>query len=138
MAITAGAIAIPALVVAPNGHAASSYYCSPRLTSFVDTLAEIDGTLDVGLNFRTYKTLLTNANVAYARVPWRRTSGGCLSNVGVPAERALNYYAKAHNVWAGCINRLGNCTTGYVDAQIQRHWRNASANVERAINNLDN
>lgn len=133
--IIAAAVAASAPVAQP----AANYYCPQRLVTFVDRLTDIDGSLSVGINFREYRRLLTRANVAYSRIPFKQLDRGCLSYVGVPAERALRDYTKAHNTWSKCIDELLDCSEGgYYDNIIQRHWRNASRNVSRAVNNLDN
>jgi hypothetical protein len=88
-------------------------YCLYQLGNLVDTLTQIEGEMQVGVSFNDYRSLIGQAQVAYARVPWRRVSLSCLNEVGVPAERALNYYLRAFNSWAQCIRNLTlDCSSG--------------------------
>ena len=134
---SAGAVRGPALVA---GHSTSAnratgqtaHVCPYQVSVFVDSLTEIRGRLNgLGLSRNQLGEFLNEASVAYDRVPWSRVRGGCLSEVGVPGERAYNNYAKSYNAWGACIRKLTfKCPDGTVNA----YWRMADANVERAIN----
>lgn len=138
-ALTATAVvAVYALWAAASSPASPNFYCPPQIVKLVDAVVEIQVAVVVGLSFKEYKALLKKATVAAIRVPRSQTGGRCGAYVAVPALRALTNYAKAYKVWARCIAELGSCTTGSVNALIQRHWANASVNVRRAVNNLDN
>jgi hypothetical protein len=117
----------------------SEYVCSLRLVALVDALSEIDGSLDVGLNYSEFTALVRRTSVAYARVRWNVVTGGCLGVVAVSAERAFNKYLNARKIWGNCLASAAlNCTSGSVGAQLQRHWSSAHTNLRRAVNNLDN
>ena len=109
--------------------------CSPQLRRLVNSLSEIDSRLSIGMNYAAYRAVVTRARVAYGLVPWKRTSGLCLSGVGVPAERALNAYARALGGWSQCIQRL-TCDNQVSISFRQRQWALATPNVDRALNNL--
>ena len=110
--------------------------CSVRVIALVDALSEIDGSLDVGVNIGEYRSAVTRASVAYAKVAWKKESASCVSRVGIFAERALNKYRAAYSVWSTCIDNLqqSDCTAGSVGEQVQRAWANAHANLQRAAN----
>jgi hypothetical protein len=128
--------AMCATTVAEARETRSHAVCSARVNALVDTLTELEGRVAVGLNFRQYKEQVSRVRVAYARVNWRRTETACVLYVGAPAIRAMNAYLRGYNSWAICIQRL-TCNSPASDATIQRAWRNAAANVDRAVNNLD-
>jgi len=123
--------AVFASISTPQAHAASAgtnLYCSYQLRGLVNALTEIDGRLNSGINLPTYSAYLGNAEAAYSKVPWGRTYGSCLTYVGLPAQRALNYYGYASNIWM--------CWSNQCYQARQRDWANASANVARAVNAL--
>lgn len=129
---------------ASSAHAtASAYYCNVHLSHFVDVLANIDGQLDVGMSYREYRAAYRQAIVAYKRIPWTQVSGGCLSGVGVPAERALNEYRVALNLWANCLSREfrdSSCDPNSADInrRLNVQWHMAHRNLSTAENNLAN
>ena len=145
-AIVCGAAAALLLAAAPS-HASRTtraVFCPSAERVWVRDLAVVEGHVQVGISYDEYGPLLTKAQVDYnlSSSSTRRDSLPCLNLVAVPAERALNYYKKAYAVWNACIVRAGNgvsvnCTAGYTDALIQRDWSNASANLDRALRNLE-
>ncbi len=138
LAAAIGALAV--VVAAAAGAAAASplrasVVCPPSVHRFVASLAEIDGQLDVGINFREYESLRRRAHAAYARVPVKRLPHSCLVRVAVPAEKALNAYTVASNIWRRCIGNL-NCNRA-ADARLRFRWQQAGNYLETAVNNLD-
>lgn len=141
LAAVTGLMALSAPVDAP---AATSYACPPRLVTFVHRLVDIDSKIPepygaIQVNFVGYRALYLKAKLASTRMP--KLTRGCSLSVYARANRALNYYGKAYDVWAYCITpaNLGTCTTaGPEDEQQHADWRNAHANVQRAVRNLDN
>jgi hypothetical protein len=138
MFVAVGVIAAGVLAHEPPSHAAAvSYACPAAVGRFVDALANVDGQLDVGINFATYRTAYTRAHVAYSRIPVQQESYGCLQYVGVPAENALNAYAVAYNIWSKCIATYGcNINSPGVNRRLQFRWAFAHRNLQTALNNL--
>ena len=131
--ITAGALASPA----PTHAAGTAWACPPTVSRFVDALANIDGQLNVGINFATYRAAYTRAQVAYARMPVRQLPYGCLNYVAVPAEKALNAYTVAYNIWSKCIATYGcDIHAAGVNRRLQFRWSLAHRSLQTAENNL--
>jgi hypothetical protein len=61
-------VSVAATGLAEKASARPLVTCPTTMHHFVDVLTEIDGRLDVGLSFRQYERLLSNAHVAYARL----------------------------------------------------------------------
>ncbi len=102
-------------------------YCPPQLVALVNSLSEIDGQMTIGLSFAQYKQYVATTHVAYARVAWNSVPYGCLTSVGVPAERAMNAYTAAYSSWAQCIQKIygglvADCTSGPGYSFRQRQW----------------
>jgi hypothetical protein len=115
----------------------SAWVCPSPVSRFVDSLANIDGQLNVGINFAHYRTAYTRAEVAYSRIPVKQLPYGCLSYVAVPAEKALNAYTVAYNIWSNCISTPGcNLRSTGVNRRLQFRWSVAHRNLKAAENNL--
>ena len=62
---------------------------------------------------------------AYESVPVDELELPCLAGVGTPAEKALNQYIEAANVWRECRADV-SCGTYTIEPRLQRKWRVAS------------
>ena len=67
-------------------------------------LTQLDSRLSVGLPFAEYSDAVGSAKVAYDKLLRDAKSHGglseaCINKVGIPLEKALNAYMKAHRVW---------------------------------------
>jgi hypothetical protein len=113
------------------------------LYGWVRALGVLEAHVQIGLTYADYGRYLTNAQVAFnlAKGGLTRESLDCLQRVMLPAARGQGEYLQGYKSWGGCLNKLsvgkvGDCTTGYYASIVQRHWSNASANVDRALRNL--
>jgi hypothetical protein len=107
------------------------------MSPLVDALSNIEGRLDVGLNYGEYKQAYTRAKVAYNREPVSQQSYACTHYVGVPAEKALNEYRVALNIWGACFSKPGcSVNSPGVDRRLQFRWKRASQYLRSAVNSL--
>lgn len=138
LAILTGVFSLLLSASTPRAHAGTQrvdVVCSRDVALFVDALVEIDLHLEIGVNYRKYQSLLLTANRAYRRMNVKAQSLACVSQVSVPAERALNAYFRALKAWRVCIERL-TCDSPASEEKRQREWRIAHANIARAERNL--
>jgi hypothetical protein len=118
--------------------------CPSSYRAFVRSLTVIEGHLQVGVNYTAYQRYLGNARIAYNQLPTSNVAHSCISLVGVPGEVAMNDYVKAGNSWAACNARIisGLAPNGcagpgtYGNGTRQVYWSDATANIQRAVNNL--
>lgn len=118
----------PAPVLRP-----SAQRCPKDLVALVNSLNDLDARLTVGLTYNTYAARLTLVSIAYNNVDVNKQSASCTRYAGVTAERAFNYHLKAKAAWNACIEAQ---TCDRADPILQRHWKNAHDNLERAKRNL--
>jgi hypothetical protein len=110
--------------------------CADQLGDLVAALEELDGRLDVGLNFQAYSERAGDASVAYQRIDIEDLGPNCLERVGAPAEDALNSYISANNTWNDCIQDV-DCDNDSITPDLQAEWANASESIEEAREALD-
>jgi hypothetical protein len=116
--------------------AALQAQCEAALGEFVDALSELDSRLAVGMQFSEYIQAVGDVRVVYDRVVFSELDIECVTDVGVPAERALNLYVQASNLWNNCI---GNFTCDFnqdLEPRLQDKWAAASAKVDEAQTGL--
>ena len=110
--------------------------CPETVTSFVDSLRDLDSRLGVGLNFAAYSEKVGDAKVVYDRINVSAISAGCLQQVAVPAESALNEYIDAYNTWNDCITNI-DCANDSITPGLQSHWADAADLIAKAVGALD-
>lgn len=110
--------------------------CSDQLGDLIAALEELDGRLDVGLNFQTYSEKVGDASVAYRRVDFEDLGANCSERVGLPAEEALNAYIRANNTWNDCIQDV-DCDTDSITADLQEEWGDATVKIDDALEALE-
>lgn len=111
--------------------------CQEQMEPLVDELAELNSRLGVGLSYDEYTNKVGDVRVAYDNIDYDELGDAatCLSEVGVPAEKALNQYVKAASAWGDCFDDI-DCSNDTVDPTLQRHWSKATPLVERAKDGL--
>ena len=111
--------------------------CLELVGPLLDELGELDSRLDIGLNYSEYGDLVADANVQYDRIDFDQLGDniGCLSDVGVPLEDALNFYTSAYRVWDDCIESP-TCTNDSITRNLQRKWARAEGKVTAARDGL--
>jgi hypothetical protein len=109
--------------------------CKSQVGGFLQSLQELDSRLAVGLPYAEYSSQVGDVRVAYDRLPFRQLDPECLSQVGLPAEDAMNSYVKADSTWNDCIVRFG-CDTDSIDPELQARWTTASSKINEAQSGL--
>jgi hypothetical protein len=112
--------------------AAKARTCLSTFRQLTRELGDLNSRLDVGLNYDEYTTKVGDVKVAYDQTPFKQLDDiACLQQVGLPAESALNQYAKAAGIWDRCFDDP-NCSNDQIKGQLQSHWSTASRQVRRA------
>jgi hypothetical protein len=101
------------------------------VVKFVDVLADLNSRLGVGLNFQSYSDRVGDARVAYDRIEADELDYDCINRVGVPAEKALQLYLDAYNIWNDCVSGY-NCSNDSITPKLQRKWAAATAKLDKA------
>ena len=113
--------------------------CKEEMGPLVDALGELDSRLNVGLNYDEYTDQVGDLRVEYDRVDFGGSDPkqlDCLTTVGLPAEEAMNEYAKAAGTWDECFDDI-NCDNDSIQPELQRRWSSASRKANRAQRGLD-
>jgi hypothetical protein len=110
--------------------------CEEQTGDFLDALGELDSRLGVGLQFDDYLNQVGDVRVAYDQVPFDDMAAACIQEVGLPAERALNLYVQAGNIWNNCIGNF-DCSLDDIEPQLQRKWAVASRKLADAEQGLE-
>ena len=111
-----------------SANAASLCY-DARLATLVDSLSDLEAEVEAGISLTSHNALYVSALRAYKKVRWNSVSDVCFNKVGVPAEKALNAYAKAGNAWKTCLRDYDftvDCTEPPYDNAVQAKWTVAS------------
>jgi hypothetical protein len=109
--------------------------CKAQVGEFLTSLETLDNRVSVGFQYAPYSQRVKQVRDAYGRVPYKDLAFDCLTKVGVPAEAALNRYAKADSIWHGCVTDPA-CDMGATESNVRRHWRDASASIRAARRGL--
>ena len=109
--------------------------CNGQVGGLLKGLQELDSRLAVGLPYAEYSSQVGDVRVAYDRIPLRQLDPECLSQVGLPAEDAMNSYIKADTTWNDCIVQL-SCDTDSIDPELQQRWNTASSKIRDAQSGL--
>jgi len=113
--------------------------CEGQLGTLVNRLGELDSRLSVGLNYDEYTDEVADLRVAYDKIDFDELGEAgvsCLGSIGVPAENALNQFAKAVNQWGTCLDDFG-CDTDSIEPKLQRRWSRATDYIDQAKDELD-
>jgi hypothetical protein len=105
--------------------------CQIEVGGFLKSMTALRGNLAVGLSYEQYAAEMYGVRVAYDDVPVEKLTIACLSTVGTPAEKALNEYVAAANIWGECLAESG-CDTASIESSLQRKWRVASHYLSEA------
>jgi hypothetical protein len=110
--------------------------CRQQLEPLVEALSELDSRLTVGLNYERYSESVSDNQVSYDRVPFDELGPECVTEVGIPLEKALNAYVKAYNIWNNCFEDI-DCSNDSIKRRLQKHWARATGQIARAEQNLE-
>jgi hypothetical protein len=116
----------------PRGvHAA----CRAELREFLDALTQLNSELRLGLTFDDYGPAVGDIRVTYDRIEVTNVGPECLAHVALPAEKALNRYVEADNIWKNCEDEL-SCTEEQIMPKLRSKWRQATTQIEEAESGL--
>ena len=113
--------------------------CRQEMGDLVDALGELDSRLNVGLNYDEYTDHVGDLRVEYDRVDFGGSDPeqlDCLTAVGLPAEQAMNEYAKAAGTWDECFDDI-DCDNDSIQPELQRRWSTASRRADKAERGLE-
>ena len=119
--------------------ASAALACKTNMAPLLDELKELDSRLDVGLNYEAYGTALGDVKVAYDEVEFEEAKPedlDCLTDVGLPLERAFQQYASAGSTWDKCFKDI-DCSNDSISGALQKRWSRAGSLVEKADSGLD-
>jgi hypothetical protein len=111
--------------------------CEAQFRDLLDELAELDSRLAVGVQFDDYLDLVGDARVAYDAIPFDDLAQDCVVEVGLPAEKALNLYVKASNLWNNCVGNFNCDFDKDLEPKLQERWAEASVKLDDAQEGLD-
>ena len=103
--------------------------CKAQVGELLASLENLDSRVTGGLQYATYSQRVERVRTLYGRVAYKDLAFDCLTKVGLPAEAALNSYAKADSIWHGCVTDPG-CDMRGTESEVRRRWRDASAAFE--------
>ena len=109
----------------PIARSSADARCRAQLRPFLDSMDALREDLAVGLSYEDYLDELREARKAYSRIRADRLPVGCLLVAAGAAERALNRYIDAANVWGDCLS-TAVCETEAIEPKLQRRWALAS------------
>jgi hypothetical protein len=109
--------------------------CRVQLHGFLGSMDDLRGKLAMGLSYGAYLHEVKAVQAAYERVPVDSLGFACLVRVGTPAERALNLYLAAANIWGDCLTSA-SCDSESVEPKLQRKWALASNRLSSAQKGL--
>jgi hypothetical protein len=109
--------------------------CLNQLGGLLGSLDRLRDQLVAGVTYEQYVAELNDVRAAYAKLPLKRLGLDCLSRVGTTAERSLNRYIEAAEIWSECVEVPG-CQSSSIEAKLQRKWRQGSSLLSRAERRL--
>jgi hypothetical protein len=108
--------------------------CEDDAGKLVDALSELNSRLNIGLSYDEYGDKVADVRVAYDDVGFSDADPedlDCISEVGIPAEKALNTYASAYRTWNKCFESF-SCDNDDITPVLQRRWSRATIQVDQA------
>jgi hypothetical protein len=116
--------------------AAKAGECQAQLGGLIAAEADLDGRLGgVGVNYEEYGRRVGDISAAYNLVPFKQLEVECLTQVGIPAETAMNNYVNAGNTWNECFGDI-YCDIDSIEPELQSAWAKASTNVDAATRGM--
>lgn len=108
--------------------------CEEQLGQFLESLEDLNGRLQVGVNYNQYFEYVGDASAAYNQIPFKQLEYKCLNKVGLPSENALNAYVEGAGVWEECFEAL-SCEGE--DPELQRKWTKAERQLNHAESGME-
>jgi hypothetical protein len=110
--------------------------CEDELKNFIRQLGDLDGLLNVGLNYAKYSDQVQQISIAYNRIDFDGLDLDCVSEVGLGAEKSFRQFAKAQDVWGDCQTDL-DCDSDSIEPELQRSWGRAASSLTDAEAGLE-
>jgi hypothetical protein len=115
--------------------AEASGRCAGQLDEVVTAMDELRSQLVSGLAYEQYVAAVKRILAAYEAMPVQRLTLACLHDAGTAAERGINRYVAAGNVWTDCVE-VPTCEAASIEADLQGKWHQASEYLSRAQRGL--
>jgi hypothetical protein len=106
-----------------------------RLRPLLGSMAKLRDDLARGLSYDDYLREVQEVRAVYARLDADKLTAGCLLASGGPAERALNLYIDATNIWGDCLATV-SCDTHSIEPKLQQKWARAAHQLTSAHQGL--
>jgi hypothetical protein len=110
--------------------------CQSLLGDFLEALTELDSLVaaggSAGLAFEAYGQQVGDIRVTFERIETSSVGSDCLMAVQLPAERALNRYVEAYNIWNNCVGNGPSCTEADVMSKLEAKWAEATSQIDAA------
>jgi hypothetical protein len=118
-------------------NAAARAQCQSQTGGLISAEEDLEGRLSgAGLTEADYLSHVGDVSAAYQQTPTKQMQLDCLTDVGVPAESAMNAYVSAANTWNNCISDF-SCSQDSIDPQLQAQWSKASSQLNDAKSGLN-
>jgi hypothetical protein len=110
-------------------------HCRHALGDLLDATESLDNLVAVGVDYESHLSAVNHIRAVYAEVEADELPLPCLAAVAAPAERALNAYIEAANVWGECLADA-SCEDESVEPELKRLWARARAQIASAQRGL--
>lgn len=107
--------------------------CHGLMDDLVQELTDLDSKISVGMVYADYTESVRDVSVAYGRIDIDELEPSCLKHVALDAEKAVNRYSQAAEVWGDAIEG------GYPvsESQLQDKWASGSRLINHATDGFD-
>jgi hypothetical protein len=111
--------------------------CQGLLGEFLDGLSQLDQLVSAsGLQFEAYSRQVGDIRATYEQIETSNVETPCLTAVQLPAERALNRYVEAYNIWNNCVGNGETCNRSEVTPKLEAKWAEANLQLDAAQTGL--
>jgi hypothetical protein len=112
--------------------------CQEQMGDLLEEAKALDSRLGVGLNYESYSEKVADVNVVYNDIDYSDDPEQleCITNVGLPLEKAVNQFVSAYRLWNDCFEDF-NCDNDSIDDDLQARWSKATSAVDRADRALE-
>ena len=116
--------------------AAAAALCQQQVGGLLSAEEDLDGRLSgSGMTEADYISRVGDVSAAYRQISIKDLKSGCLTNVGIPTESAMNAYIDASNTWNNCITDF-NCNVDSITPELQGKWAKATVLINQAKQGL--
>jgi hypothetical protein len=119
----------------PEPSGATGNRCAAQLGDVLDSMEKLRTRLVAGLAYEQYVGAVKSVLAIYGAVPVDELALACLRTTGTPAEKGINRYVAAGNVWTDCVE-VPSCEAASIEADLQAKWKQASGYLSKAQRGL--